>query len=392
MTIGWRLSLLLDAARLSAALIVFVYHASQIGALGDAQIVDNVGLASGARAHLAVVVFFVLSGFLIAHVVDKPSVTWRTFAVDRFGRLSSVVVPGLLLTALVMLLMWWCAPDMYGQLVPADLQWLRLLINSLYLQQIWFVCVVPGFNNPFWSLGYEFWYYVLFSVFTFWRRGAGRWLMLAGLALLVGPKVMLLFPTWMMGAFARQMVPRSRSHVNRVALLAVFAVAASLSLAGLLFAGAIPGWSHQIGQAPWYYSANYLVDTGFGCVLALALWAFASLDTANADTAFNGCSVVARAVSRAAAITFSLYLFHQPLLHLLAASGFTRADSTFSFVVALAITLLLTALLAHVTERKVRTWRGWVAIGLSWLERRVSRARLRVRRLERIHSTREVDT
>ena len=48
----------------------------------------------------AVMVFFVLSGFVIAYVADKKERTPRDYFVSRFARLYSVVVPALLLTAI----------------------------------------------------------------------------------------------------------------------------------------------------------------------------------------------------------------------------------------------------------------------------------------------------
>ncbi len=55
-------------------------------------------------------------------------------------------------------------------------------------------------NVPHWSLCFEVWYYVAFGLFLFAPRKY-RWFLVAGLPMLLWPKVTLLFPLWLLGVF-----------------------------------------------------------------------------------------------------------------------------------------------------------------------------------------------
>jgi|SRR5579871_1073397 len=111
----------------------------------------------------AVVIFFVLSGFLIGRNVlnafSSGKWSWRTYAAHRLARLWAVLIPALILTALLDL---------------ARGEWPNLLValaNAAFLQTI--VAPTFGSNAPLWSLAYEFWYYVTFPLLAFIILGAG---------------------------------------------------------------------------------------------------------------------------------------------------------------------------------------------------------------------------
>ena len=69
-------SIFLDALRLLAALIVFASHASYI--LFHASI--------WIPGHLAVMIFFVLSGYVIAYTTFRRPCTPKEYAIARFSR------------------------------------------------------------------------------------------------------------------------------------------------------------------------------------------------------------------------------------------------------------------------------------------------------------------
>ena len=56
----------------------------------------------GDHSHAGVVLFFVLSGFVIAWSVNKSEeLTWRIYSVDRFSRIYSVLPIAILFTAII---------------------------------------------------------------------------------------------------------------------------------------------------------------------------------------------------------------------------------------------------------------------------------------------------
>src|SRR5262249_15744522 len=86
-------SLYLDVARFLAAFAVFAVH------VGGQRFSGGLFWRLSEAGAPAVSVFFVLSGFVIAHVLEPRERTLVDYTASRFGRLYSVVVPALILTA-----------------------------------------------------------------------------------------------------------------------------------------------------------------------------------------------------------------------------------------------------------------------------------------------------
>ena len=193
-------SLYLDLVRPIAALIVMLSHVSQT-ALTDGQMA--VFAYTGTEA---VDVFFVLSGFVIAHVCARGETDWRDYAISRATRIYSVAMPALLLTAAVDAIGLRHDPSIYEAGYQPFTPGL-VLRSVLFLGEQWNSHRFPGSDGPYWSLGFEVWYYVAFGVFMFAPRG-WRWLGAAATLAFIGPKVAVLFPIWLMGVAAYRMVAR----------------------------------------------------------------------------------------------------------------------------------------------------------------------------------------
>ena len=86
-------SIYLDLVRFVAAVLVYLWHSNQKA------IVDGPVFAGG-YGPSAVIVFFVLSGFVIAYVVETKERDWRRYLAGRGARIYSVVVPVVVLTLL----------------------------------------------------------------------------------------------------------------------------------------------------------------------------------------------------------------------------------------------------------------------------------------------------
>ena len=83
-------SIYLDAVRFLASLTVFYYHVCELGIV-----------TTEFRLYLAreaVMVFFVLSGFVISYVAINKDHNLQVYMVGSLSRLYSVVLPALLLT------------------------------------------------------------------------------------------------------------------------------------------------------------------------------------------------------------------------------------------------------------------------------------------------------
>ena len=121
--------------------------------------------------HLSVLVFFLLSGYVIGLTNARPIITGigrRQYFKKRFVRLYPLYLISLVATIAVAAL----GGIFYG--VGTFSGWL------LFLQGI--VVPVPTHNQPLWSLGYEVFYYALFLVISA-RQWRPEWVAIAFLLL-----------------------------------------------------------------------------------------------------------------------------------------------------------------------------------------------------------------
>ena len=102
------LSLYLDALRFAAAFTVFLSHYS------TGRISGGLLWQFSDYGRTAVLVFFVLSGFVIAAVTDTRERSLENYALSRIARLYSVIIPAFILTALLDYLGNAIDPRLYG--------------------------------------------------------------------------------------------------------------------------------------------------------------------------------------------------------------------------------------------------------------------------------------
>ena len=290
----------LDALRFAAAFTVFLSHYAT-GRISGGLFWQLTGYGRS-----AVLVFFVLSGFVIASVTDTRECSLEDYAASRVARLYSVMVPAFVLTALLDYLGNAIDPRLYGP------EWnptathpvLGYALSAVFLGESWKLTMLPGFNVPFWSLNYEAWYYVLFGAAIF-LRGPLRTSVLVFAALLAGPKILLLLPVWLMGVAAwrwRAKLPENWG-----------APTVAAGCAGLIALEALGGqhlfWRPGTRWLPPQFS---LYDYILGTIVALSIVGLANARPPMPSARFQ------RMVHALAGTTFGLYLLHYPLLNFFA--------------------------------------------------------------------------
>lgn len=293
------LSLYLDALRFGAAFAVFVSHYSIQRFSG--------GLFwqfDGGRT--AVLVFFVLSGFVIAWVSDTRERTLQEYGLSRVARLYSVIIPAFVVTAVLDSLGKAIDPRLYGP------EWghgvahtvTDYALSAVFLGESWMIRVLPGFNVPYWSLNYEAWYYILFAAATF-LRGRLRTAALIVTALVAGPRIFFLLPVWLMGVAAWRWRAELPRRLGRPLVVAC--------LAGFIALEALGG-----EQLFWHPSSGWLPpdSSAYDFVLG-ALVAFFIIGLANVQLPMPGRRFE-RLVRGLAGTSFGLYLLHYPLLNFFA--------------------------------------------------------------------------
>lgn len=329
------LSATLDLARLGAALVVFLGHAAvrrhgggvlwQLGGWGDT----------------AVMVFFVLSGFVIAWVAATRERTAATFAAGRLSRLWSVVLPAIVLTLVVDAVRAAYAPALLATdpWYRADHPLLRPLASALFLNEAWGAGLHPGANLPFWSLGYEGFYYAAFAATTF-GSGPARWWLVGALAALAGPDVCMLAPVWLAGVAIQRAQPALRRHLPPLAALAAIAT-------GLALLAVSPALRTQFDAALPFVDARTLPRWIDGAAFALVL---AGVCARPELLPFANPRLRAW-LAAAASITFPLYLLHAPILHFLVMVGPADPASWTRWALLIGGTLVAVVVLTRLTDR-----------------------------------------
>jgi peptidoglycan/LPS O-acetylase OafA/YrhL len=357
-------SLYLDVVRFVAALLVLFYHANWI---------YRPGILFTSLGHEAVVIFFVLSGFVIAYVADTREQDFREFMVARGARILSVAIPAIALTALLDTAGYHIDEAVYPEGYRAwDLPLIRVITSTLFLNEIWLLGIQLFTNVPYWSLNYEVWYYVLFGILFFYKGRFSR-IVFVLVCVLLGPKILLLLPVWWLGVW----IYRSEYLARLPHPLAWLCLV--LSIAGGYW------YVHvNLGQLGWDYlkqllgedlhvqlsfSRQFISDYYLGLVLALH---FVGLRVLLAQVNFVPGSLEA-VIRYLAGATFSIYLFHQPLLWFYSAVFSWVEAGIPRYAVVVPLTIVTAFILSIFTEQKKNVWKQWLENILLWLEQAGSR-------------------
>jgi peptidoglycan/LPS O-acetylase OafA/YrhL len=337
-------SIYLDLVRFTAAIFVFLTHASREQSSGGFLWQLQFGRE-------AVDVFFVLSGFVIAHVVETREHSPLEYTVARAARICSVAFPALALTFVLDRIgqplrpenyVGWCC-DSLGR--PA----FEYLGSLVFLNEVWSRHAPPGSALPYWSLGFEVWYYVAFGVAFFGRR---PWnLVGAALVMLaIGPRVAVLFPLWLLG-FACYRLGRRKPTGPRLG----WTLCVGALIAFILYEQD----AHRYGEIYSEFSLSserlhdYAQDYIVGGLFALHLFGFGAVSAAFATLLRR----LEKPIRWIAGATFSLYLFHVPLIEaVVAVSPWPASDWPTRALVFIGVPLIVLAL-AEVTERRKGAWR-----------------------------------
>jgi peptidoglycan/LPS O-acetylase OafA/YrhL len=344
-------SLYLDFVRFAASLCIVFHHLN-----------DWTGGAFSFFAPMqstAVIIFFVLSGFVVAFVSRTKENNPYQYAVSRLARIYSVALPALVMT---LVLDWYgkaLAPLSYPDQTPLTL--IRsFLSGTFFFNQAW-THINIGSNGPYWSLGYEVPYYIAFGLFLF-LPGAFRYLGLIAALALFGPRVALLFPIWLMGVVGFAIA--SKKLISPRIGLALFIV--SISAFWLFYVAQylhlIPTTVVPIYWHHWEILYDYITGILFA-ISVVALDAFGGKLPTVAGT-------LQKPIQWIAGATFAIYLFHYPLGYFLMKSlGFTPDSVPKTFLLAL-IVLGTCFALAEVTERRKLAYRAAIESLLASFTRR----------------------
>jgi peptidoglycan/LPS O-acetylase OafA/YrhL len=326
------LSIYLDLVRFLAAMVVFLGHVS------GARFTGGFLWQLDPLMDTAVVVFFVLSGYVIAFATDaKEGTPYRYFS-SRAARIYSVAAPAIVVTAVLDPIGSRINPIMYTTAWGYDPahSWSQALSLLTFTNEIWSHDIVFGSLLPYWSLGFEVWYYLLFGLALFFK-GWKRIAFLVAATALSGPKIIVLFPLWLAGVLAYHF--GKRDFINRSAGYAILFACAIEAIAAVL--------ALRSGLVPSLLARRYLEGSVF-------VFSILGIQAIGADLSW--LNAIRKPVRYFAGMTFSLYLIHLPVAQFLAATAKLPPSSWAARALIIGGTFAIVLLISHVTERRKDLW------------------------------------
>lgn len=319
-------SAFLDLSRWFAAFLVVINHARALvfvdfGALDQRNMAGRALYFVTGLGHEAVVIFFVISGFLVGGSTlqrwRRHGPDLRAYASARTSRIYTTLVPALVVGIAFDFagLRWFNAGAIYTTLPQppiASINYtivsamnLPTFVGNLFMMQG--VLTPPlGSNGPLWSLSCEWWYYCLFALAAVALTGEpGRrigWAVAAlALAAVLPFPVTLLGLVWLLGLAAFRWIDSDAWRPPPALGLALFALALALSR-----------MTHGIAAIDTNVIASFARDFVLGLAYTTALASTSRLPRALPCAPLH---------ARLASFSYSTYLFHFPALLLVCAAA-----------------------------------------------------------------------
>jgi peptidoglycan/LPS O-acetylase OafA/YrhL len=315
----------------------------------------------------------VLSGYLITMSASRPNISVKTFITARLGRLYSVLIPALFLSFLVAKFL------IIGNYYPLDLiknntlLVQRFILNATFLSQSWSLNATPPLNNPFWSVQYEFMYYLIIASWLLVKNRL-KYILILLIILISGLKVMMLFPCWLLGSLLYYLISKKKTLNFGISVTLFFS---TLILLALILSGKLllpfekPIGDHDFYGFLLFFSWNFKADLIFSFLVATNVFAIFGLSKKmeyfNSSVAFKKLHSKIQIISNC---SYTLYLFHLPLLFLFSTIVPYDKTSTIHQIGLIFLVLLTVYFIAKQTEWKVELWRGFVEKAFNFVEQK----------------------
>lgn len=332
------MSIYLELIRVIATLLVLLSHASELAPEALQVVLSELRLGRD-----GVILFFVLSGYVITWCAIEKEKEWKKFAISRAARIYSVAIPGLLLGIMVSLFI------SFQQATPVDYTiqkaWIYYPLFLTFNSQSWLGFIFPAGNFPYWSLSFEVWYYVFFGTLLFARKL--KIVAIVTVLLLMGPYIILFLPLWGLGSvlyFAKDKFVPSR-FIAAMLFCVTFVLFIAIKITHL--DNIVDTYNVALlGSLNSYLPAKqFLGDYLLAIIATVNFYAAFHL-----NVPFN--RVTTNVIKTVAGFSFSIYMFHTPLLLLLENTVFVETHNYFAFYAAMLITLSVCYALSLFTEKK----------------------------------------
>lgn len=325
----------IDGIRFYAAFVVFIQHTLsgillEYFRISQAEIDAEQGLTplSFLRylsdGNHGVDIFFIISGFLMARIIQKKHFSYPDFIFARVKRIYPAFLVSLVISAAV-------SVNVFGwPWKPGD-----FASNLLFLNALPSLGVIP-YNHVSWSLGYEFAFYLIIPILLIpsrWMSNVWVSLVVVALALVFIPDSVIRFKALFVGAAIGAF---SDDTLRKIALRL------PLSLIGAAFVG--------IGILKQFVPLRY--DTYYWLLLPIATLLFIRLVW---GTSMLGNALSSRPMRQLGNLSYSIYLFHSTIgsivLYKLTPWPASIGGALYSFVLTFILTLAASWLSYQLLEK-----------------------------------------
>lgn len=371
----------LDCTRWIAAMVVLLGHLrnplffgyENVASADRTPLVQLWYFVTGLHGH-AVIVFFVLSGYLVGGIASARAHTGRfdfpAYAIDRISRLYVAFLPALLLTAVLDISgsiwfadtgFWTHAHPMIKEKIDSE-SFLTFLNPGTFFANVFMLQTIKsapfGSNGPLWTISLEFWFYAVFGLGLLGYLASTRHKqVLAGLGVvlltvLLGAQFPGYMGLWLLGVLAGFIPWRSLERPVLAAGVFLCILAVTRMFQELL---------EQLSWGRWL--RDYLVAGSFA-------WLLVSMR----KRSFSLFSMTRRFNRFMADFSYSLYLIHFPLMLFLLgmlhatgrfdgiARGYspTSPEGLFVYLIVATATCVSAWVFSRATERRTPTVRSFL--------------------------------
>ncbi|NMP33057.1 acyltransferase [Thalassotalea sp. M1531] len=304
-----QLSIYLDILRFCAAIMVFISH---VPSFSGGWLWQFSGLG-----HEAVVIFFVLSGFVIAYVVFEKEESALQYVTNRVSRIYSVAIPALIITVLLYYVGKQIDKSAFIILDERLQNPVWTIISALsFTNQSWIAS--PTFLNlPYWSLGYEVLYYAFFGILMY-MKGRTKIAFLCILALIMGPSILLYLPIWFFGVICFKNLHAIKLTFKASLLIYLVSIGGFITVSiksvqlfiNTSFQNIIGSQIYEVLLEPAdKFASDYIL------AIFVSIHIFSSFHLAVNSKFCMITKKLESIIRELSSHTFSLYLMHMPLLY-----------------------------------------------------------------------------
>jgi peptidoglycan/LPS O-acetylase OafA/YrhL len=307
-------------------------------------------------SQFSVMVFFVLSGFLIGKSVCNNITKYSYFNAGRYAADRTLrLYPPLVAALFLMVVLTWLAPHVFPSGSPQllNIEGAAFIRSefTLSIRDVWGALTFlnglkvenPLINSPLWSLSIEVWYYVIAAGIMLWSRRKILSLVILVLAIFVtygNELFFVLAPVWFAG-FGLAFIHQRWSEMRRQEYLWLFVLMSFLMIASLV---------HTLSPKPFGNDVVYDKINMFRVVSGLWFASFLTL-------ILGGRTRFPTTFYKHASYAYTIYVTHFPIM--LFALGVSQAyiyghvlRSSIVSVIVVLVSLGLSWLLSRWLENK----------------------------------------